>query len=413
MSVSKGQIMGMRGIGIDITERKIAEEELRESEERFRNIFNHAVEGILIADISTQKFLYANPAICTMLGYSAQELTSMGMSDIHPEKDLAHVQEEFMVQARGEKTLAKSLPVLRKDRDVRYMDINTTPVIIDGHHCNLGLFTDTTERNLAEEALCDTEERYKSLFDRSLDCVYLHDFTGNFIEANQAGLTLLGYTRDEITSLNFTSLLTPDQVSTALKVNQEILATGTQQKPAEFRVRRKDGGYVDVITIASIIYQNGKPYAVQGIAHDITERKRAEEALKDSEEKFRILSEQSVLGIGIIQDGIYQYFNEGYCVISGYSADEIRHWKPYEYAKTVHPDDREFVMDQIQKKQMNSPDVVTHYSFRGINKEGAVLVLDLYSKTIMYQGRPADFVTFIDITERKRVEEALHESEKK
>ena len=148
-----GEISGGVHLLIDITERKLAEEALQESEKRFRNIFTYAAEGILIADISTQEFLYANPAICTMLGYSAQELNSMGMRDIHPEKDLAHVQEVFMEQARAEKTLAESIPVLRKDGAVLYMDIRTTPVIIDGHRCNIGMFTDITERRRMENAL--------------------------------------------------------------------------------------------------------------------------------------------------------------------------------------------------------------------------------------------------------------------
>jgi PAS domain S-box-containing protein len=153
ISGEDGKVYSISAVSRDITDEKKAEEALRESEERFRNIFSHAAEGILIADISTQKFLYANSAICSMLGYSAEELTSKEMRDIHPEKDLAHVQEEFMAQARGEKTLAESIPVLRKDGAVRYMDIRTTPVMIDKHSCNLGMFTDITGRRHAEEVL--------------------------------------------------------------------------------------------------------------------------------------------------------------------------------------------------------------------------------------------------------------------
>ncbi len=146
---------------------------------------------------------------------------------------------------------------------------------------------------------------------------------------------------------------------------------------------------------------------------EATSRKRAEQALRENEEQFRILSEQSILGIGIIQDGIFQYFNEGYCAISGYSEDEIHSWNRFEYAKTVHPEDLDFVMEQIQKKETNSPGAVTHYSFRALNKEGEVIFLDLYSKTIMYHGRYADFVTFIDITERKQAEEAIRQTNQK
>ena len=148
----------------------------------------------------------------------------------------------------------------------------------------MALYKHTLDRKLKE-----SEERYRSLFDRSLDCVYLTDFAGNFIDANQSALTLLGYTRNEIASLNFASMLTTEQISTALKVNQEIIATGGQEKSSEYRVRCRDGTYVDVESTASLVYQQGKPYAVQGIARDITERKLAEEALQSVNERLRYL----------------------------------------------------------------------------------------------------------------------------
>jgi PAS domain S-box-containing protein len=145
-------------------------------------------------------------------------------------------------------------------------------------------------KHALDRKLKESEERYRSLFDRSLDCVYLTDFAGNFIDANQSALTLLGYTRNEIASLNFASMLTTEQISTALKVNQEIIATGGQEKSSEYRVRCRDGTYVDVESTASLVYQQGKPYAVQGIARDITDRKMAEEALRAANRNLNLLS---------------------------------------------------------------------------------------------------------------------------
>jgi PAS domain S-box-containing protein len=149
-----------------------------------------------------------------------------------------------------------------------------------------------TDRKKAEIALRESEERYRALFDRSLLCVYVHDFSGRFLDANQAALRLLGYTRDEITSLNFASLLSPPQLPMAFRMLDEIIKTGSQRHPAEFRLKRKDGTSVWVETEASVILRQGKFMAIQGIARDISDRKTAESELKASlQEKDALLRE--------------------------------------------------------------------------------------------------------------------------
>jgi len=137
----------------EITERKKAEEALRESEERYKALFEGAAEGIIVADIETKEFKYANPAVCRMLGYTEEELKRMGVCDIHPKEDLEYVISEFESQARGEKTLSPGIPCLRKDGTIMYADIDTAKVLIDGRECNVGFFTDITERKKTEEEL--------------------------------------------------------------------------------------------------------------------------------------------------------------------------------------------------------------------------------------------------------------------
>ena len=155
---------------------------------------------------------------------------------------------------------------------------------------------DAVER--AEDALRQSEERYRALFDRSLDCVYLTDFEGHFLDANQAALDLLGYRFEDITMLTFGSLLTEDQGPRAMQTVEEILTTGRQQNPTEHRLRRKDGGHAFVETQASLIYRDGRPFAIQGIARDISERKRAEDALREGKEHYQSLIE--CLGEGVV-----------------------------------------------------------------------------------------------------------------
>ncbi|MEN8005712.1 MAG: PAS domain S-box protein [Candidatus Krumholzibacteriota bacterium] len=135
----------------EMTEREAAEEALRESEERHRTLFEGAAEGILVADIETQGFKYANLAICKMLGYTLEELNGMSISDIHPPESLENVIAEFEAQARGEKTIASGLPCLRKDGTIIYVDISTTSMLMDDRKCNVGFFSDITARKRAEE----------------------------------------------------------------------------------------------------------------------------------------------------------------------------------------------------------------------------------------------------------------------
>jgi PAS domain S-box-containing protein/putative nucleotidyltransferase with HDIG domain len=137
-----------------------------------------------------------------------------------------------------------------------------------------------------EEELQESQARYQALFDRTLYCVFVHDFDGRFLDANNAAFTLLGYTRKEFPA-TFASLLDQDQVEIAFKRGKEIKRTGAKSEPFEYRLKKRDGGDVWVEIESSLIYRGGKPYAIQGIARDITERKHAEEEQRRSYNQLR------------------------------------------------------------------------------------------------------------------------------
>ena len=139
---------------------------------------------------------------------------------------------------------------------------------------------------LVEEKLKQSEERYKALFDRSLDLVFLNDFGGRFIDANDAALNRLGYTREEIRSLNFASLLSEDQLPPAFKTIEDMMKR-VQVGISELRLRHKDGTDVYVESQGSIVMANGKPVAIQSIIRDITERKLTDAVLKRTLESLR------------------------------------------------------------------------------------------------------------------------------
>ncbi|PJA27405.1 MAG: hypothetical protein CO189_07225 [candidate division Zixibacteria bacterium CG_4_9_14_3_um_filter_46_8] len=149
--------------------------------------------------------------------------------------------------------------------------------------------------------------------------------------------------------------------------------------------------------------------AIFGIiaAKFVTRHRTTTEALRESEAKFRLFSEQSLLGLIIIQDNWIKYINQAASEMSEYPVEELLSTDVRNLAMAIHPEDRQFIMEQALKKQAGGEDIVTHYTFRAITKTGKMKWIELYSKTIQYEGRSADFVTLIDITDRKKAERSL------
>jgi PAS domain S-box-containing protein len=133
-------------------------EAIRESEERYRAMFEGGAEGILIADVETRKVKYSNPVISDMLGYTKEEFKRMDVSDIHPKEALGYVISEFDAQSKREKTLSSNIPCLRKDGTMVYVDRASAMITIDRTDCIVGFFTDVTERKSLEDQLRQTQK---------------------------------------------------------------------------------------------------------------------------------------------------------------------------------------------------------------------------------------------------------------
>jgi PAS domain S-box-containing protein len=204
----------------------------------------------------------------------------------------------------------------------RYSDVPTpTGQTVAGDSGGHGA---TREGEETPEALREVKERYSALFDRSLVCIYLHDFEGNFLDANQACLELVGYSREEMGSLAFSSLLSGDQLPVAMATLEEILRTGRQEKLTRYRVRRKDGELLWVETEGSLLYRQGKPYAVQTIARDITEKKRVEESLRESEKRYRLLADNATDVIWTRDMNLrVTYVSPSITSLRGFSVEEV------------------------------------------------------------------------------------------
>jgi PAS domain S-box-containing protein len=278
----------------DITEHKKAEQGLKESEERYRALFEGSAEGILVADIETKKFKYANPAICRMLGYTEEQLRQMGVPDVHPKESLEHTLSEFEAQARGEKTLAPNIACLRKDGTIGYVDINTARLMIDGRKCNVGFFTDITEHKLAEEARRKSEEKYRRLVENLKQeyFFYSHGTDGIFTYMSPSMENVLGYTEQEFLT-HYTEYLTDNPINKEVVHHTELSIQGKQQPPYEIEIFHKNGDVHRLeVSEAPVFDAAGKVTAVEGIAHDITERLRARQQLQEARDDLEMRVEQ-------------------------------------------------------------------------------------------------------------------------
>jgi len=257
--------------------RKKDREALMESEERFRAVFDNAIDGILLADAENKKIHSGNNTICRMLGYSEEEITKLGVRDIHPEADLPAVARVFEKQARKETKAAKDIPIKRKNGSVFYADINAFPVTFAGKTYLVGIFRDVTERKHAEEVLRESEKKYRTIVENITDALYMHDFKGNIIDLNENACKILGYKREELIGANVSMLdseenkrLLPERMNQLLKENS-ILFEGQHV--------RKDGRILPVEISAKVVTREGSGI-IQGFVRDISDRKKTEEEIR-------------------------------------------------------------------------------------------------------------------------------------
>ena len=301
----------------DISEYKKAEENLKEAELKFRTIFNSASDGILLASTIDRKFIAANKTICKMLGYTQDELLKMSVSDIHSEETLPNVIDQFKKLLGNKIPIAHDIPVMKKNKTLFFADIGSSPITLDGKECLIGVFRDATERRKVEEELRQSRENYKKLFeDHSAIKLLIDPESGMILDANHSAANYYGWTRDEIKQMKISQINT----LTPAEIKKEIEKARDQNKfHFEFRHRRADGSIRDVEVFSSKIEMNGKD-VLHSIVQDITNRKKAEEALILI--KKAVDSSSDAIGISDSQ-GHHYYHNKAFSELFEYTAEEL------------------------------------------------------------------------------------------
>ena len=400
----------------DVTQQKRAEEALRVAEENYKNIFRNAVMGIY-KSTAEGYHISVNPALARIYGYDSPEELIHGMRDIASQLYVDPDRRDELVrrlQEEGEVVNFTS-QVYRKDGATIWISESARTVMNEEGEIAyfVGTVEDITDRKRAEMALRESEARYEAFFDRTMLAVYIHDFAGNFIDANQAARNLLGYSEDEIPSLTFAQLLDDEShVERAMETIEEIWETGTQEEPTEYRLRTKTGDVVWIETEGALIYREGEPYAVQGIARDITARKKAQMALEHSEMRFRNLVENANDAIYIIHpEQGFQYVNPAFENIVGYPAETV-YGESFSFWDIIHPDDRDLVKKRAAARE-SGEDIPSRYEFRIIAADDDVKVVEVATVDIGTGEEPLVMGILRDITARIEMEQALKESEEK
>jgi PAS domain S-box-containing protein len=285
---AEGHPTGARGVARDITERKAAEEALRESEERYRRLVELSPETIIVH--SEGKLVYINAAGTKLFGAaSPEEVSGKPILDfVHPDY-LETVKARIkQLQVGGSQTDLIEEKLIRLDGQAIDVEVAGIPITYSGKPAIQLVVREITGRKAAEEALRQSEKRYRDLFENANDLIYTHDLNGNFTSLNKTGERITGYTRAEALEMNMAQVVVPEQLE---KARQMITHKRSEDVSTvyELDIEAKDSRRVSLEVSTRLIYQDGQPIGVQGIGRDVTKRKRVEAELQASESELRAL----------------------------------------------------------------------------------------------------------------------------
>ncbi len=276
----------------DITERKWVEEELRESEEKYRHLFNNLNDAAFLADVETGIIIDTNQQGTTLLGRSRDEIVGMHQSELHPLGKADEYRQRFSTHIRKGHAGDFDGEVIRKNGGIVPVAISASLLTIGGQFLILGLFRDITERKQAEEVLRQSEENLKTYLESAPDGVYLNDLKGTFLYGNKKAEKLTGYKREELVGKSFLklNLLPKKHLAKAGKL-LVLNVMGRPTGPDEFELIRKDGSHIWVEITTTPIEQEGKVVVI-GFVRDVTERKWAEQEIQAKNEQLNAQNEE-------------------------------------------------------------------------------------------------------------------------
>jgi len=406
-----------------LTEKNNLLNELRESEEKYRNLFDNAIEAIFVAQEGKTVFL--NPQTSRIIGYPAEEIREK------PFIEFIHVDDREMVIDRQVRRLKGdwlpgrySFRIIHNNGDLKWVELNTVVITWQGKPATLNFLQDITERKMAEKAKQESEAQYRLLAEHTTDFVWLMDMDLKPTYQSPSAERLTGFTQEELATLPIEKRVTPQSLKLAAEMflREMPLATADPEYNTiltlELEIYRKDGSTLWSENKFSIIRdENGKPESILGEARDITNRKQAEEALRQSEQYKADLIEKLNQAQRVAKVGSWDWKFENNTV---WWSDETYHIfgvTPKEYTAAlkghyqfIHPDDLE-EYKQAFKHSLKATEPLD-FDGRLIDKDGIIKYCNAKGSVILNEfGKPIRFVgTIMDITERRESEKKLEQT---
>jgi len=398
----KGNLISFQATVRDITDRKKAEEQIKESEEKFRSIAENSTDLIAITD-NQGVITYVSPACRTIFGYLPQEMIGKKFTNFLDASSIPIALGEFRaaLELLG-RTKNLELQMKRKDGSLFYGELNGVAYQTASFLGTFVTIRDITERKEAEKLVQSSLAMFRSVFEATGTATMVVDEDGTILEANAQCLHDTGYNPEELVGTKWMNYVAKESLDIMLKYHS-LRRIDPKMAPNKYDVKliNKKGDIRDVLLFANVI-PNTKRSVVSML--DITERKRLEQSLRKSEQQYRLVIENVSELIFLARDGKIIMANPKVFDFLGYSMERVFNTPFIEY---IHPDDRQMVLERHFKRLQGLIPEKETYEFRIVRNTGEIRYVEINTSLVEWDGKPTTIGFMRDVTERKRIEQQI------